>query len=606
MKRFTSFLLVLALLLGGEAFAASEGAGFIPATGENSADPFASAEPAASAAPEASPTAAQPVSYVSTAVDPASVTYPIVCEPEEYIVRAGLYYGSTALASANLQNFDGSGYMFGWYDKDGAFTAVGYTAQERITTFSDRNMYVKDSTYYDSIAPSGATSIGAYHVQTPDSYPTYQEALAAAGAYASAFPAYINGEWRVRVGSYRSSGAAEEAAASLGVPNGTVVGASNTCYTVAVTPTGTIIFEFDNGGDRFGIRPIGSEEPVTWHKGYKWAGGFEYRRNSSGSLVVINVVEIGDYTKGVIPYEIGTNWTEEGTKVGAVCASSYVVFNKNRHSAYGFDVCNTDHCQVYQGLNRATAQSNAYCDAVAGLAMFYDGKICDTVYHSTNGGYTEDAVNVWGVDYPYLKAVPDTYEDLDRAQYGRWSYTYTGEEIAWVLNQKNYSIGTVTNAWVEKFTPAGNVYTVSFMDASGKKLSFSKEAARTILTSSTLGKGTRSQRYTISSGTVEIAAGESGTSISASTAQVIGADGKIQGLRNPGEVYVLTANGTDALRSESTSGVFVVSGTGWGHNVGLSQWGSRGRAEAGWDYVSILEYYYTGAKVMNIQEVLGR
>ena len=572
MKKFVSFLLALSLFLGGVA----------------AVDNIYSADAAAGS---------------STAVDPASVSYPATYTPEEYVVRAGLFYGSSALISANLQNFDGSGYMFGWYDSNGTFTAVGYTTQTQITTFSDRNMYVAGGTYYDSMAPSGATSIGAYHVQSGNTYGSFQEALSAANTISGAFPAYVNGQWKVRIGSYRSTDAAQQASAS--VPGSSVVGFSSTCYTVSATNSGTILFEFDNSGDRFGIRPIGSADPVTWHKGYKWSGGFEYRRNASYTLNVINVVEIGDYTKGVIPYEIGTAWGEEGTKVGAVCASSYVVFNKNRHSTYGFDVCNTDHCQVYQGQNRATAQSNAYCESVAGLAVFYDGKICNTVYHSTNGGYTEDAVNVWGTDYPYLKAVPDTYEDLDRAHYGRWSYTYTGAEIAWILNQKNYSIGTVTNAWVEEYTPAGNVYKVSFQDASGKKQSFTMENARTILSSSTLGKATHSQRYNISTGTVNIAAGESGTILSASTAQAIGGNGKSGNLRNPGEVYIITASGKDVLRSTTSNGVFVVSGTGWGHNVGLSQWGSRGRAEAGWDYKSILEYYYTGAKVLEIQEVLG-
>lgn len=88
--------------------------------------------------------------------------------------------------------------------------------------------------------------------------------------------------------------------------------------------------------------------------------------------------------------------------------------------------------------------------------------------------------------------------------------------------------------------------------------------------------------------------------------QVVGGDGKVTTLKNSNEVYVLTASGTDVLTADKgDNGTFVVSGTGWGHNVGLSQWGSRGRAEAGWDYRSILEYYYTGAKVQKISEVMG-
>ncbi len=517
MKKFLALFLALALTLG--LFSAAAEDDFVPAGQETpTIDVPADPTDAPTDVPTVEPTV-EPSPEPSAEPSPEPPDYPETVEPNGYIVRAGLFYGSTALKSANLENEVGEGYLFGWYDSDDVFHTVGKTDEIQITISAGIN--------------------------------------------------------------------------------------STTSYVVTVTPTGEKIFEFDDGGTPFGVLPIGAEKPVTWHKGYKWNGGFEYRRLSNGRVCVINIVEIGDYTKGVIPYEIGTNWGEEGTKVGAICASSFAVFNANRHRRDGFAVCNTIHCQVYQGLNRATDFSNACCDAVAGEAMYYNGKICNTVYHSSNGGWTEDAKNVWGSDVPYLKAVEDTYEDLDRANHGRWSFNFTGEEIAWVLNQKDYPIGTVTKAWVD-LTDAGNVYRVNFQDASGKTQSFEQERARTILGSDTLGKYTYSQRYTITpGGAITLSVGEEGGPVAASGASVIGKDGTST-LSNPAEVYVLTATGTDVLHGGGDSSSFLISGTGWGHNVGLSQWGSRGRAEAGWTYREILEYYYTGAKVMKIEEVNGK
>lgn len=517
MKKFAALLLVLVISLG--IFAAAEGDEFTPASPEESAMPETTEQPSGeptenpSEAPSAEPS-------VEPTVEPSPEPTETVIAPDEYVVRVGLFYGSTALESANLQNAVGAGYLFGWFDSDDAFHAIAETSETQIT-----------------MSASGKSSTG---------------------------------------------------------------------YVVTNTNTGAVIYEFDNGGASFGVLPVGADEPVTWHKGYKWSGGFEYRRGSNGRLTVINVVEIGDYTKGVIPYEIGTNWTEEGTKVGAICASSFAVYNSSRHRANGFDVCNTDHCQVYQGQNRATEFTNACCEAVADEALFYNGKICNAVYHSTNGGWTEDAKNVWGSEVPYLRAVEDTFEDLDRALHGRWSFTYTGEEIAWILTEKGYPIGTVTKAWVD-LTAAGNVYRVNFEDAAGNKQNFEQERARSILGSNTLGKYTYSQRYTVTKGgELNIAVGANGDEVSTVGVQVVGGDGKVTTLKNSNEVYVLTASGTDVLTAdEGDNGTFVVSGTGWGHNVGLSQWGSRGRAEAGWDYRSILEYYYTGAKVQKISEVMG-
>ncbi len=511
MKRFAALLLVAALSLG--IFAAAE-EDFTPASSEESSIPEVTADPPEETVEPSEEPTEEPTE------EPSPEPVETVIEPDEYVVRAGLFYGSTALKSANLQNAVGAGYLFGWFDSNNAFHAIAETGETQIT-----------------MSASGKSATG---------------------------------------------------------------------YVVTNTNTGAVIYEFDNGGASFGVLPTGAEDTVTWHKGYKWSGGFEYRRGSNGLLTVINVVEIGDYTKGVIPYEIGTNWTEEGTKVGAICASSFAVYNRNRHRSDGFAVCNTDHCQVYQGQNRATAFTNACCEAVADEALFYKGAICNAVYHSTNGGWTEDAKNVWGSEVAYLHAVEDTFEDLDRATHGRWSFTYTGEEIAWILNQKNYPIGTVVKAWVD-LTAAGNVYRVNFEDASGNRQYFEQERARSILGSSTLGKYTYSQRYTITKGgELDIAAGAGGDEVSATKVQVIGGDGKVSALKNTSEVYVLTASGTDVLAAGSGgNGTFIVSGTGWGHNVGLSQWGSRGRAEAGWDYRSILEYYYTGAKVQKISEVMG-
>ena len=56
------------------------------------------------------------------------------------------------------------------------------------------------------------------------------------------------------------------------------------------------------------------QEAVTWFKGYKWYGGFEYRRSTGGSINVINVVDIDDYVKGVLPYEMAPEWPLEALK----------------------------------------------------------------------------------------------------------------------------------------------------------------------------------------------------------------------------------------------------------------------------------------------------
>ena len=103
------------------------------------------------------------------------------------------------------------------------------------------------------------------------------------------------------------------------------------------------------------------------------------------------------------------------------------------------------------------------------------------VYHSTNGGYTENSENVWTATVPYLRAVPDPFETLTYANYGLWTTSLTGEQISAKLKAKGYSIGTVVDVWVSRRTvPADNVYELSFRDASGKVLTLQKETMRTV------------------------------------------------------------------------------------------------------------------------------
>ncbi len=89
--------------------------------------------------------------------------------------------------------------------------------------------------------------------------------------------------------------------------------------TVTETKSGDVLYRFSDNGYCFGVRPIG-RHTETWCKGYKYAGGFEYRCNSNGTLTVINVVDLEDYVKGVLPYEMDKDWPLAALEAQAVCA----------------------------------------------------------------------------------------------------------------------------------------------------------------------------------------------------------------------------------------------------------------------------------------------
>ena len=149
------------------------------------------------------------------------------------------------------------------------------------------------------------------------------------------------------------------------------------------------------------------------------------------------------------------------------------------------------------------------------------------------------------------------------------------------------------NVYVSAFTDMGNVYSVTFVGTNGTK-TVSREACRTLL-------NLRSQRFTIGGGTSGgYSVNESGESVDLGSMCVVDGSGGTTSIA--GSAYAITASGTAALgQSTSTggaaSGSFTITGSGYGHNVGMSQWGAYAMANLGRSYREILQFYYTGVTI---------
>ena len=492
---------------------------------------------------------------------------------ENDTIKVGLKYGADAMASANLQNYsDFGGYAFGYYDENRDFMALGYVDNscEKITI----------------------TTETTYAVELDESYDDFDDARAAADA-CGGYPSYVMGEYRVRIGTYSSK---DDASADCD-SDSHVAGNSPTGVKVFVTNTDTVLFAFDCSGlYSLGIQPIeDGEKTVTWFRGYRYYGDFEYQRVTGGNLNVINVVNIDDYVKCVIPYEMSSEWPMEALKAQSVCARTYAAM-QTRHRSQGFDVCTTTDCQVYQGAAACSAHSDAAVDATAGEYLYYDGDIVrEAVYYSSNGGASEDCQNVWGGEVPYLKGKEDPYEEYiaDRAEKYNWSTTYSASELTALLRSKDVDIGTVKNLYVSKFTENGNVYEITFVGSKGAK-TYQRENCRWIL-------NLRSMRFNINGSTPNrYYVNSDGATVSLGGVYVLSGSGKSSYSTAPENTYVITSGGVALLEDkqmQKTTDTFVIAGSGNGHNVGMSQWGAYAMADLGYDYEEILQFYYTGVEI---------
>ncbi len=524
---------------------------------------------------------------------------------ENRTIKVGLAHSSAALASANLENSVGSGYSFGYYDGGNTFIALGSTDETQISMLKTKNIYLQGGSYYESNPGNVSGVVGCYHIQLPGSYGSFEAAKNAASTYGG-FPVWASGTYYARVGAYASSGEAESAKSALGLSDGYVVGTTSSGISVTKTKTTKILFQFDGGGSPLlAVRPmsINGEKTVTWFKGYKYYGDFRYERIGGGNLTVVNFVNMDDYAKGILPYEMSASWPLEALKAQAVAAKSYVLSGTgNRHKSQNFDVCNATCCQVYYGTNRANENSDRAVDETSGIYAWHSGKIAQTFYYASNGGASESVENVWSATLPYLVGVMDPYEQTIESNISgyRWKVTYTGPQLAARLKQRGYSCGSsIVDLKIKELTSMGNVYAIEMTDNNGKVFNFKKENVRTIL-------GLNSIRFQLGGsggGTVNAYYVDEGGKTLASFGGLwtIGDGGNKTQISGEAP-YAITSAGSQSLTlasgggggGASSDGTFVISGAGNGHNVGMSQWGAYAMAKQGKGYEEILKFYYTG------------
>ena len=538
--------------------------------------------------------------------------------PPYTALRIGLFFDSTELPSANLQNVDGlgSGFEFGYFNNRNEFVSIGaWTDETRISMMMDRNMsWVPGAgggagEYQEGA--SGSVVVGCYHVQLNAGYDTFEDARTEAQGYQDAFVRYQAGRFLVLIGQYASRAGAEGAQSSLDI-RGTAIN-SGTQYTITVAKTGTnmILFEYDMGETGYlGVmpRPTGDERPETLFRNNRYNGGFQYARRGGMLLTVVNYVEIEDYVKGILPYEMSNSWPLEALKAQALCARTYAMSSLNKHNSSGFDLCTTEHCQVYRGRDRTNATTDRAVEETAGMYVTYEGELTQTFYAASNGGASESSENVWAQPLPYLRGVIDTYETSIAANIPNyyWTITYTPAEITQRLRSRGYECATIVSMVVSQFSPTGNVVAVTMTDSNGRRFVFSRRSQ--LITA----LGISTQRFTIGN-----QSWEQGSYFANDPAENMGSGPQFFVVDDSGATVAIPGDAMYAITSEDgvvvvegeistgeggdtnlINGVFTIRGSGRGHSVGMSQWGAYAMANNfNMSYIDIIQFYFAGVEI---------
>jgi stage II sporulation protein D len=295
---------------------------------------------------------------------------------------------------------------------------------------------------------------------------------------------------------------------------------------------------------------------VQW-SGKRYRGDLVITATDSG-LLVVNRVPMDDYLRGVVPLEIGNRTSAEVAAVQAQAVAARTYAYKHLNDARPFDMYATVQDQVYGGVDAEKPLPDTAIATTRDIVVLYNGQPITTPYHSTCGGSTAGVSEVWydQPDQPYLRPVSDRIPGSNNY------YCDPSPRFSWTQSYDAAALRAVMEKYLANYTnaPKANLGRVTDVREQGRTAS-GRVAALTVQT--------ESGSYTLRGNDIRFVLRDPKGAILNSTLFSLSA--AISG----GEVSSLTLNGR-----------------GYGHGIGMCQWGAIGRARAGQDYRTILETYY--------------
>ena len=261
---------------------------------------------------------------------------------------------------------------------------------------------------------------------------------------------------------------------------------------------------------------------------------------NGGRLIVVSQMPLESYLVGVVNGEIDSSWPMDAVKAQVVAARSYALYQMKVQALY-YDLKTDVTSQVYAGFDSEDERTREAVKATRGQVLYKDEDLIQTFFHSSCGGNTTSAREVWGMAQPAQEGV--YCGECEEAPYARWNLPLEAGEIIRVVKAFFPGVDEVSSMGVHRRSRDGRIQTLFAETGKGRVLfdagEFRKEMGYRRLPSTSFSLGMSGDRI-------------------------------------------------------------ILTGQGYGHGVGLCQWGARGSALRGMDYKQILRKYYPGAEVRKI------
>lgn len=313
--------------------------------------------------------------------------------------------------------------------------------------------------------------------------------------------------------------------------------------------------------------------------GRRYGGNVRVTGHADG-LAVVETVSLDTYLSGI--QEVPFDWEPAALQAQAIAARTYLAWNLNRGRSeagrrYDYDICATDACQVYAGLEPVLGfGGNRWQEAVSSTdsqILLYEGAPALTYYSSTSGGRTRTVTDVWpDVDLPYLKAVESPGEE---SPFAEWSWLLSERVMSDLFEAGDLAQGPIGEVVTNATEDGGGPWTVSVTSEAGTE--------------------------TVDTWTLRGVLNRVGSAVAPAFLPSFRGDGR----RYPQSILSPTFTITPVRLPVPGPGVvtvYEVDGRGWGHQVGMSQYGAQAMAKTGASASEILSHYYAGLEPVESPE----
>jgi len=312
-----------------------------------------------------------------------------------------------------------------------------------------------------------------------------------------------------------------------------------TVLSVQPQAAGLLVADAVQTGPKILVTPLTLSQLFV--NGRPYRGALLIGRNGDGTLDVVNQLDLEEYLYGVVAAEMSPDWPDTALQVQAIASRSYAVARARFNAYDGFDVKAGEQDQAYGGAGVETQSAVNAVDATHGVVIVYNDHIVKAYYSSCDGGYTADG-SALEDPQPYLRAAPDPY--ASESPHLAWKASVPLADFTQALRAGVGDVGDVAAIHLGPADESGRLISVTVVGSAG---------SRTI-------SGTLFRKL-------------AGTHVVKST--------RIAAIDIDGDVISVT-------------------GSGFGHGVGMSQWGAKGMADAGFGIYQILGFYYRGTMLSKI------